>query len=305
MIRRWRREVVEYLGNPFCRTAEECRSIRDEVVFHLTESARTRVEAGASIDEACDTAMHKFGDVGAAVGNCERIVASGYLRMHRIHLALTAASLLAIAGLALLVSIRLGGERPGDGDILGGVFDEQSRPIENVHVLAVVKTWPQQAFRQQAYAAVTRSDGSFEITDVYPIEEKYEVQISVVGEGRLLQSKYINLRDGVLDPVRFTLHETNPLTVRIALSDGRPLKGVEVFPFERRDAEGDSHSVYFCSAGPIVRTSDARGEVQLPYFSAGDTASLYVRRPGGRWHTYALEIPDGPHKVQLVLTSSR
>lgn len=116
----------------------------------------------------------------------------------------------------------------------------------------------------------------------------------------MLQSKYVNLRSGELEPIRFTLSETAPLKVRFVSSDGQPLEGVEVFPFGRRDANGDFHTVYFCSAGPIVRSSDAHGEVELPYFSAGDSASLYLRTPGSEWNTHALEIPHGRREVQLV-----
>jgi hypothetical protein len=181
------------------------------------------------------------------------------------------------------------------------VFEEESRPVANAHVLAVVKTWPRQAFRQLAYVAVTRSDGSFEIENVYPTDEKYEVQIAVVADGRQLESSYVNLREGRLEPFDFKLAPAaEPVTITFQSRDGRPLEGVEVFPHERIQADGGRHQVYFCSGGPVVRRTDAHGRIALPYFAAGDAAAVFMRLPGGEWGTRTFAIGDEKNVVVTV-----
>jgi hypothetical protein len=187
----------------------------------------------------------------------------------------------------------------GEGDVIGRVVDDESRPIANAHVLAVVKTWPLQSYRQLAYVALTTADGSFEINDVYPTDENYEIQIAVVADGRVLESNYVDLRKSVLPPVEFQLAATAPLAVRLESATGRPLEGVEVFPFQRIEPDGARHVVYFCSAGPVIRQTDAQGRVRLPYFSPGDEAAVYVRPPGGEWGALSFPVPEDPEQVVL------
>jgi hypothetical protein len=276
------------------------QSIHDELAFHLGEAMRDRMEQGVPAGEARATAVQRFGDIDAAIRGCHEAAASGFARWHRIHLALTALLVAAVAALAVVVATRLG--RPpavGDGDLIGRVVDDDSRPIANAHVLAVVKTWPQQSYRQLAYVATTTADGSFQINDAYPTDEDYEIQIAVVADGRLLESTYVNFRQGVLPPVEFKLSATAPLALRFESAAGRPLEGVEVFPFQRIEPDGARHVIYFCSAGPVIQETDAQGRVRLPYFSPGDEAAVYVRPPGGEWSARSFPIPSGPDQVVL------
>jgi hypothetical protein len=253
---------------------------------------------------ACHAAVQQFGDVEAAVRGCAATAATGHARLHRAHLAVTALSLVAVGALGARMWMNPPGEpAPGDGDISGQVLDEQARPVANAHVLAVVKTWPKQSYRQLAYVAITRADGTFEIANVYPTDEKYAVQIAVVADGKRLESSYVNLRKGPLEPVNFQLTSTPPLTVRFETADGRPLEGVDVFPSERVEAGGARHIVYFCSGGPVVQRSDSAGRVSLPYFSPGDAASLYVRTPGGEWNVREMAVPRDRGDIVIRLPS--
>jgi hypothetical protein len=300
MIRRWLREIASYVRTPSGVPDDVSRSIRDEIEFHLTESARRQMERGLSADKACHTAVQQFGDVEAAVRGCAETAATGHARLHRAHLAVTALSIVAVSALGAWIWMNPPGEpAPGDGDISGQVVDEQARPVSNAHVLAVVKTWPKQSYRQLAYVAITRADGTFEIANVYPTDEKYAVQIAVVADGKRLESSYVNLREGPLEPISFQLTSTPPLTVRFETADGQPLEGVDVFPSERIETGGARHMVYFCSGGPVVQRSDSAGRVSLPYFSPGDAASLYVRTPGGEWNVRRLDIPHDGEEVVL------
>lgn len=301
MIRQWLSDAVRYIRNPSGVSEEASRSIREEIKFHLAESARERMGDGAAPTEACQGAVEHFGDVEMAVRGCHEVAATGHARWHRMHLAATAALLAAVAAVGSL-AWSLSGEPPvGDGDITGRVVDEQSRPIANAHVLAVVKTWPQQAFRQQPYVAMTKSDGTFEIENVYPLDEKYEVQIAVVADGKLLESSYVDLRDGRLEPLDFRLTATEPFTLRFESHGGQALAGVEVFPFERIPSDGARHMVYFCSGGPVVKRTDSRGRVSLPYFSPGDSAAIYMRTPGGEWKTHLFQVAPGEGDVVVTM----
>lgn len=185
------------------------------------------------------------------------------------------------------------------GDIRGTVFDDQSEPIGSVHILAVVKTWPPNGYRQQAYMTTTDSRGQFTIEKVYPTGQKYEVQIAAIADGRLLESTYLSKDGAVLDPVTFRLESTASFAVRFMTADGQPVAGVEAFPHRRTDAEGDDHLVYFQGSDPIVQRSNAEGVVRLPYFQPGDSATVYVRFPDEDWQTRDLVIPSDQQVVLL------
>ena len=305
MIKRWWGEVRDYVASPRGVPDRVSDSIRDEITFHLTETAARQAELGVSADEARCSAAERFGDVTGVIRECAADSAETHSRWHRRHLALT--SLLIVGAAALGAwSYRAVNAPPwiGDGDLAGQVVDEMGKPIAGAHVLAVVKTWPQQAFRQLAYTAITGADGMYRIENVYPLDEKYEVQIAVLADERLLQSNYSEDCSGEHSPIDFTLRSTTPLAVRFESPSGQPMVGVHVFPFARIDANGERHGVYFCSAAPIVRESNAEGRVALPYFAPGDRAALYVRQATGEWETHDASINDSGEVVVRLPNSS-
>ncbi len=305
MIKRWWGEVRDYVTSPRGVPDRVSESIRDEISFHLTETATRQVEQGVPVAEARRSAVARFGDLDGVVRECASDAVEVHSRWHRRHLALTAVLVIG-AGTLGAWSYRALNAPPwiGDGDLVGQVIDELGKPVAGAHVLAVVKTWPQQAYRQLAYTAITGDDGMYRIDNVYPLDEKYAVQIAVIADERLLKSNYIDLRDGELDPVDFKLQSTTPLAVRFESSAGQPMVGVHVFPWSRTDANGEKHSVYFCSAGPIVEESDAEGRVTLPYFSPGDRAALYVRPPDGDWSMHETSIDETGEVVVRLPNSS-
>lgn len=298
MMARWINELRDYIRSPRGLPDQVSDSIRDEISFHLTESMARQTESGIPAHEARLNAVDRFGDVDGVIRECAADSVETHSRWHRRHLAFTALLLVGAAGLGAW-AYRAMNAPPwiGDGDLVGQVVDELGKPIAGAHVLAVVKTWPRQAFRQLAYTAITGDDGMYRIDDVYPLDEKYEVQIAVIADERLLQSNYFDLREGELEPVDFKLRSTTPLAVRFESSDGRPLVGVHVFPMSRTEPSGEEHLVYFCSAEPIIEESDAEGRVTLPYFSPGDRAALYVRPPHGDWSTHEASIDDSGEVV--------
>jgi hypothetical protein len=301
MIGKWLRGAIDYLRTPHGVPDEVSRSIREEIEFHLAERARQQMRDGAEVDEACQTAVAQFGDVEGVVRGCHQAAGAAHARWHWAHLGTTAVLLVAVGLLSVWV-VRNSGEPPaGEGDVTGRVVDEQGRAVANANVLVVVKTWPKQAYRQLAYVAITRADGSFEIENVYPTDEKYAIQLAVVADGLQLQSTYVDLRDGELEPVQFRLAATEPVTLRLHTTAGLPLEGVEVFPHERLEADGSRHMVYFCSGGSVVRRSDSQGEVSLPYFAPGDAATVFVRLPGGDWKPKTFPVGDS-RDIVVTLT---
>jgi hypothetical protein len=311
MSKRWLSEIGRYLRSGTGVPEETARSIQEEIEFHLGESLRDGVADGLSAQDARRQTLARFGDVGEAFCDCTHAAAEGHVRCHRFHLALTAALLVAVGALGALARLRAGRERAVAvdaavaGDIEGRVVDDESQPIEAAHVLAVVKTWPPGGFRQQAYTAATRSDGSFAIDDVLPTEAEYEVQIAVVAGGRVLESSYFERQRGPLHRAEFRLAPSAPIAVRFEAADGQPVSGVEVFPFRRADRGGADHSVYFCSAEPVMRRSDVTGEVSLPYFSPGDDATVYMRAPGGHWNTRRFAVPEERRVVVIKMAPAQ
>ena len=291
MIGRWIQELRDYIGSPRGVPDRVSESIRDEIAFHLSESVVRRIEQGLPADQAYDASLRQFGPIDGVVRECAGDAADVHSRWHRRHLVFTTLLLLGAAMLGAW-TYRAVTSAPwiGAGDLTGRIVDEAGQPIAGAHVLAVVKTWPRQAFRQLAYTAVTDANGQYEINDVYPLDEKYAVQLAVVAERRLLQSAYVDLQLGELAPMDFQLRATAPVVVRFTTPSGQPLAGVEVFPSDRVDASGERHSVYFCSAAPIIERSNEAGRVSLPYFSHGDRVAFYIREPFGEWRTEELTI---------------
>jgi hypothetical protein len=126
------------------------------------------------------------------------------------------------------------------------------------------------------------------------------VQIAVIADGHPLQSKYIPLTSGELAAVQFQLQQSLPFALRFETQEGQPLAGVQAFPFERTDRQGNEHCVYFCSADPIVRQSGTTGDVPMPNFLPGEAVSVYVRFPDRDWETRELIVPaDGENVIVL------
>ena len=191
-----------------------------------------------------------------------------------------------------------------DGDIRGLVTDERGVALDAAQVLAVVKTWPPGGFEQKSFVATTRRNGRFELENVYPTDREYEIQIAVIADGRLMNSRYISDGSGPLEPQRFQLDSSAPFAVRFESEGGHPIPGVSVFPFERVDRGGQLHCVYFCSAEPITRKSDASGDVAVPHFAPGERATLYVQFPNSEWQTREFVVPSEDGVVVLRPQSS-
>jgi hypothetical protein len=306
MIGRWLTAAAQYFRRPPTLLPHDlCRSIAEEVHFHMEEATREEVAAGMPAAAARRAARARFGDVGKVAADCYAAVSFDQLVCHRLHLGLTAllAGLLALFAVLWSLSPRAGEAPAGTGDISGQVVNERGDPIGGAHVLAVVKTWPPNGYRQQAYMTTSGPDGRFTVADVYPLGRQYEVQIATVADRRALESTYVSSEGEELEPVVFRLAPSEPLVLRIEGDDGASVAGAEVFPHRRIDAGGHDHLVYFQSADPIIRRTNEAGVVTLPCYLPGDKATVYVRLPKQEWHTRELVVPASGQPVRLTVNA--
>jgi hypothetical protein len=316
MLRDLIRALISYLRTPpVIRSAQAKSDLREEIEFHLTSSVQDQMADGSNPQTSQQLALQRFGDVTAVVRDCCDVSISREVFWHRMHKGTTFALIIAVGFLVYRSRTspeitapspdRLAMTAAGyslaatSGNIKGSVVAENGQPVKAAHVLAVVKTWPPNGYRQQSYMATSQSDGTFVFEHVYPPGQKYEVQIAAIAEGRLLQSEYISMTTGILPPVQFELNASTPLALRFESDNGQPIEGVSVFPFQRVDRGGNLHMVYFDSADPIVRESSASGKVAMPHFLSGEQATVFVRFPDGEWQTRELVVPAGNNVVVL------
>jgi hypothetical protein len=119
-----------------------------------------------------------------------------------------------------------------------------------------------------------------------------------------MESTYFSQQTGPLPSAEFQLDPSLPVAVRFESDNGAPVRGIEVFPFQRVAASGAEDMVYFCSAKPITRLSSATGEVSLSCFAPGDTATVYARSPGGEWITHDFAVAASEQVVVIKLDQS-
>lgn len=304
MIRRFFNAVFDYLRTPPGEVPRHVsRAINDEIESHLALSVRDRSAQGISRDDARRRAVDEFGDMASAVRGCQSVWYADQNICHWVHLGLTAVLLVAAAYWFVAGRSKANPQTAAaTGDLHGWVADEHSQPIGQAHILAVVKTWPSNGYRQQAYMTSSGPDGTFRIDNVYATDQQYEVQLAVVANGRLLESKYVSDGSGQLAPFTFTLRPSAPIVLRFQAAGGGPMAGVEVFPHRRVGANGrDDSQVYFCSADPIVQRSNDEGLARLPYFRDGDQATFCYRAPGREWETRDVVIPPDSRQIVLEL----
>tara|TARA_R110002111_G_scaffold262872_1_gene342322 strand:+ start:38283 stop:39257 length:975 start_codon:yes stop_codon:yes gene_type:complete len=319
MLRNWFRTLFSYLHLPLIAHADrEMQDIREEIAFHLSSSAEENLESGMDQRQSQQAALEQFGDVHSVVQDCCHVSLSRHLFWHRIHQVLTLILICAVGSLWFytrnkpasnpdLSALALSGYSLAEtsGALRGTIVTEHGKPVSAAHILAVVKTWPPNGFRQNSYTATTRADGTFVIEDAYPPDHDYEVQIAAIADHRLLQSEYISMRQGTLEPFRFELSETRSFVLQFESRNGAPLQGVSAFPFERVDQSGQQHCVYFCSAAPIIQKSNTTGKITMPHFLPGEQITVYIRFPDSDWQTQQFTVPVGKNTVVLKPTPQK
>jgi len=309
MMRRFIRAVSKYVQVPTSQTSRHfAQEIDEELAFHLEQRTQDYVQRGMSEQEARHRALQKFGDVPEIARQCHDASFTGLAWIHRLHLAATAA--LSVCVLLLLTqwvfqrkqgigthanlppAVQSLMNEDWTGDVHGHVVSESGKVIANAKVLMAVKTWPGGSFFQRAYATKTGPEGKFQVNNVCPVNDLYEVQIAVVAENFEMQSSYHSIGSGTLDALTFQLPASESFRLQVEDASGRPIPGVQVMPHQRVEESGEQHVVYFDSGESIVRVTDEKGQVAFPYFREGDGVTVLVETTQGNWEAFEIRVPE-------------
>lgn len=179
-------------------------------------------------------------------------------------------------------------------DLTGKVTDTNGAPIAEADVLLIVKTWPNNRFRQDDYAVKTDGNGQFTLKGRIPLDGQYVVNAAVVPKGHAIVSKYVLVRDPAgEEPNQIEFQAPRSTTVRMTITDdaGKPLENALVAPSARFPESGDEeHLVYHQGSRPTWKKSNADGLVEIDWFAPGDIGKVRVRPRGGDWQE--VDVPS-------------
>jgi hypothetical protein len=178
------------------------------------------------------------------------------------------------------------------GNVTGRIVDEAGQPIVGAYALVVVKTWPDESYFQRAYSVKSDSNGRFTIRHVYPLNEKYQVQVAAVADNHELKSVYHSKSGGDLEWIMIKLPRSIPFVLRVESERGDPLENVEALLHGRTDLQGNNHVVYFDSAQSLMKRTNADGKVELPFFQPEDDGVVMLKTLGNEWQTYEFHVPS-------------
>lgn len=293
------------------------RDIGDELRFHVESLAEENRAAGMSEGDAWSAARASFGSLNAYARACRRINVGDRIMLQRFSAVLIVAMVL--LGGYLVVEVRAL-RRQHDaalqsasrtesssrvcGDVTGRVADTGGVPLAGTQLLVVVKTWPNGAYRQRAYATRSDAEGRFRLPGLLPVDDQHAVHIAAFCDGYAFQSHYQLTRRGAEErvaPITFRLQKAPAITLQFNGSDGRPLAGARVAPFRRSPPTGEKHLVYFQACQPVQVVCDEQGRTDVDWFRVGDSAELYVQPLDGDWERHTAEISH-EREVVIVVT---
>lgn len=303
MIRHVIDQATGYLtGSPQRSALTISSEIDEEIAFHLAQRKHDLMGSGMNENDAELAANERFGDAQRIAAECFSVSMTGTTWFHRMHLVVTIGLICVVSILAWIVSqpsiepdlppgIAAVLREDWSGGVTGLVLDESQQPIAGANVLVAVKTWPGGSYFQRPYACQTKTDGTFSIGNVRPVNQLYEVQVAVVAKGLAMRSQYQSFHAGESKPFQFELPAADTFRLKLASSTGISLSGIDVIPVERTDTSGSRELVYFDTARPITRQADATGTIELSCFQPGDQAVLMVRCEDEDWQRVRVEIP--------------
>lgn len=177
----------------------------------------------------------------------------------------------------------------------GAVNDTEGKPLADADVLLIVKTWPNNRFRQDDYAVKTDKAGEFVLKGRIPLDGQYGVNAAVVAEGHAIASRYVLVEDPAgQPPEKLVLELPESTETRIVVTDaaGKPLAKALVGPSERIDAEDEEHLVYHQGSNPVWKKTDAEGAVTIDWFTPGDLGKVNIRPRGGEWQEMKFDVSE-------------
>lgn len=210
-------------------------------------------------------------------------------------------------------AVRVAQKKPADengaaeekNDLAGTITDSQGKPLTDVHVLVILKTWPNDRYRQQDFAAKTDRQGRFRFAKLAPVAGQRAIHLAAVKDGYALTALYELRKAGEeleSDALKLQLDDAVPLKLKVRDGQGRPAAKARVIPFSRQATGGEQQSVYFQAAKPIEVVADDEGVVPVGVFRRGDKAEIYIALPGKEWEQQSVVIPE---KGDFIEVSSK
>ncbi len=199
----------------------------------------------------------------------------------------------AFAAVSLAALALAAGERELDGSVT-----VDGKPAEGAVVTAVVKSRPDGKFTMLTHEGKTGADGKFVMPNALPaVGGWFGAWIATVAPGGALQAPYLESDTGVFaDDFTLDLTPGHPVTLRF-LDDGKPAANVEVYPAARFTKDAALHSVHGNAAYPFTQRTDAKGELAVTWFEAGDRATVRVRYPGPGWTARGFTVVGDEHET--------
>ncbi|QDT68275.1 hypothetical protein MalM25_11960 [Planctomycetes bacterium MalM25] len=181
-------------------------------------------------------------------------------------------------------------------NLSGVATDTKGNPLADADVLLIVKTWPNNRFRQDDYAIKTDDAGEFVLKGRIPLDGQYGVNAVVVADGHAIASRYVLVEDPSGQPpekLGFKLPESTETRIVVTDAAGKPLAKALVGPSERIDAEDEEHLVYHQGSNPVWKKTDDEGAVTIDWFAPGDLGKVNIRPRGGEWQEKKIEVTEG------------
>lgn len=299
-------------------------SIDDELMFHFRELVDEYLSQGMPTDAAWRAAQDRFGSINRYSDECHRVVSGAHPMLQSVSTASLVVLTLLVAWLFVEVrSLRQAHAAPPVAaqrqtaqkpaaekkatstphDLAGTITDRHGKALADVHVLVILKTWPNNRYRQEDFAGKTDKQGRFRFAKLVPAAGQRAIQLAALKNGYALTSLYELKKDDEAfesDALKVELDEAVPLIVSVRDAQGRAGAKARVIPFSRQTTDGPQHSVYFQAAKPIEVVADDAGRVRINVFRRGDKAELYVALPGKDWEQLPFTVPETGDMVEIT-----
>ena len=162
--------------------------------------------------------------------------------------------------------------------VAGQVVDSAGKPVADVPVLAIQKTWPNNRYRQNALTTKTDANGKFQFENFAIRGRQYAYLLTALGDGYAMTSHYELVRDGAQkSPTTLKVETAEPVTFVFNGADGKPLSGVQVCPSGRTSSDSQEYLIYSMHMDSCGKTSDDQGQVTFTAWKPGDSGSFHYR----------------------------
>lgn len=198
--------------------------------------------------------------------------------------------------------------QPTKADLTGVVTTASGEPLADADVLLVIKTWPNNRFRQNDKAVKTNGEGRFTLKRAIPLDGQYGVNAAVVAPGHAIASRYVLVEDPAGEPPEdfdFRLNPSTPIQLRLTNAGGEPLAKTFVAPRGRNDADNEDHVVYFQGSRAAWRKTDDNGVAEIDWFAAGDFGTIATKPRGADWQEHNFETPSDPDQVVTIVCDTK